>query len=941
MTESLARAQEENERERWLKTGHATLLDQMRGEQDLPTLSRTVITYLTKYLGAQVGVIYTTNSTEALHLTGSYAYPKRKKMIRDLDPGEGLAGQAVLERETIVVRDIPDDYVQINSTLGESAPKNLVMCPLIADTAVTGCLEIGSFESISDKQLDLLHSVSESVAIAIVSAQTRSRMKELLDDSQAQAEQLQSQQEELKSANEELEEQTRGLKASEEELKQQGEELKASNEELQVKTNDLETQQVRIEGQKTQLEASKLDLERRAEELRLASKYKTEFLSNMSHELRTPLNSMLILSQSLADNKEGNFSESQIEAAKIVHSGGNDLLRLINEILDLSKIEAGQMQVNVEDVRLTDIVEALTKQFAPVAEDKKLDLDAFIGDGLPSSIRTDGQRLRQILKNLLSNAFKFTHEGSIKLEIQSVSSEAPLRHLDPAQQKLVALSVIDTGIGIPEDRRMAIFESFQQADGSVSRKYGGTGLGLTISRELARLLGGELHLEQGSEAGSTFTLYLPTTLGEVVEAPPVIAPRMTSTNVNSKEHCFFADDRELVTPDERSLLIIEDDVHFVRILVDLARQRGYKCLVTDLGREGLVLAEQLQPSAILLDLGLPDVDGTIVLEQLKDNMKTRHIPVHVASARDPDQAILRKGAVGFLEKPATAADLDELMTVLAERNENRVRRILIVEDDANSQAAITDLIQHTGIELTMAETGEKALEILASDPYDCIILDLTLPGISGYEVLERLSTATDSQPPPVIVYTGAELTREQNRKLEGMTQSIVVKGAGSGERIIDDLALFLHTVEADLPERHREVIRSIHDPKLTLEGRTVLIVDDDTRNVFALSKVLSEEGLVIQSADNGKLGVEKLEADPTIELVIMDIMMPVMDGLEAIRLIRLQQQYSGLPIIALTAKAMPKDRENCLEAGASEYITKPVDSDQLFRLLRIWLHKST
>lgn len=964
MIENLREFTQESEQATWLKGGLNELNIQMLGELDEVELADRIMQFLANYLSAQVGTLYLWDEASndaayghapGLKLVGSYAFSQRTELNARIELGVGLVGQAAYEKKLISVTQLPEEYTRIGSSIGAAMPRNTVVIPFLSGPQIIGVVELGAFEEFSALKLDLLKSAMESIALAFVAARSRQKTIVLLADSQRQGEELRSQQEELQESNQELEEQTQMLKSSEEELKQQSEELKASNEELEEKSVNLHAQRARIEAQKTELEAGTLHLEQQAKDLQLANQYKSEFLSNMSHELRTPLNSMLLLTESLVDNKEGNLSAAQIEAARIIYSGGKELTNLISEVLDLSKIEAGKMQLTVEKINLEHLLGRLGKQFGPVAKDNKLDFETIIEPGLISEIQSDAQRLQQILKNLLSNAFKFTEKGSVKLQIRSVAPGEKLSVLDPGHQQIVALSVSDTGVGIPEAKRSIIFESFQQAEGSISRNYGGTGLGLTISRELTKLLGGELVLERSTETeaetGCTFTLYLPTifTAGDtwenkvapVTTSPPIRLVASPAVMEHREGAPFFADDRAVIAPGDRSLLIIEDDVLFAGSLANLARSRGFKCLVTDRGLEGVLLAQQQKPSAIVLDLGLPDADGVVILDQLKDNLKTRHIPIHIVSARDPEPTILQKGAVGYLTKPVTSADLEELLSKLQDRSEPRVKQILIVEDDADSQAAIADLINYQGVELTMANTGEEALERLASDSYDCVILDLRLPGLSGVEVLEHLSSTVTGPKPPVIVYTGADLTPEQNRQLEVLAKSVVIKGPGSGDRLIDDLALFLHSVEKDLPAHHREAIQSLHNPQRVLEGRTVLIVDDDFRNVLALSKVLAEAGLDIQSADNGKLALDKLASDPDIDLVIMDIMMPVMDGLEAMRHIRAQAHLSQLPIIALTAKATPEDRENCLAAGASDYVSKPVSSEQILTLLRLWLHRAS
>ncbi|MEC4681533.1 MAG: ATP-binding protein, partial [Nitrospirota bacterium] len=677
MTKSLRRASEENERERWLKTGQAELSDRMRGEQTLPTLSKNIITYLAKYLEAQVGVIYLTESGETLRLTGSYAYTRRKHLPTEFKPGEGLVGQAVLEKECILISEVPEDYIRVTSGLGETVPRNIVVMPVLLEGQAKGVLELGSIRPFTDTQLDLLKLVAENIAITINSAQDREKMAALLAETQRQSDQLRQQQEELKATNEELQKQAEILKQSEEELKCQSEELQASNEELEEKSQYLAKQKTDIEKKKAEIQIAKQELEAKARDLELASQYKTEFLANMSHELRTPLNSLLILAQSLTKNEEGNLTDDQVQAAKVIHSGGKNLLTLINDILDLSKVEAGQMHIHIEEVTLNALMSNLQKQFNPVANEKNIEFHVETSPGVPLTLQTDENRTDQILKNLLSNAFKFTETGSVKLRAHLPDTDIEFRRSGLSPDKVVAFSVTDTGIGIPKDKQQAIFEAFQQADGSTGRTYGGTGLGLTISRELVRLLGGEIQTKSRHGQGSTFTLYLPMEPPLVAPEEEVAKPKSTSLPLspamskksgleNGKAHGhrdeildvpFLADDRGEIREGEKSILIIEDDINFSKILMGYSREKGYKCLAACNGTTGLQLASGFKPSAIILDLGLPDINGQLVLDQLKDNPETRHIPVHILSGSNKKSELISKGAVGYLTKPASLEEI--------------------------------------------------------------------------------------------------------------------------------------------------------------------------------------------------------------------------------------------------------------------------------------------
>ncbi len=963
MTESLRRASEENERERWLKTGQAELSDRMRGEQALPTLSKNIVTYLAKYLGAQVGLIYLADNDETLRLTGSYAYTRRKHLATEVKPGEGLVGQAALEKECILLSEVPEDYILVNSGLGETAPRNILVMPVLLEGHVKGVLELGSIQPFTNIQLDLLNLVAENIAITINSAQDRQKMGELLSETQRQSEQLYQQQEEMKATNEELQGQTQALKQSEEELKCQSEELKvqseelqASNEELEEKSEYLTRQKTDIEKKNAEIQIAKQDLEAKARDLEVASQYKSEFLANMSHELRTPLNSLLILAKSLANNDEGNLTEDQVESAKVIHGGGKDLLTLINDILDLSKVEAGQMNLHMEEVELNSFVDGLHRQFNPVARDKGIEFEVQTDPGVPGTLQTDEQRMEQILKNFLSNAFKFTQTGSVKVRVHVPDTEVQFHQDGLIHGKIVAFSVMDTGIGIPEEKQKAIFEAFQQADGSTCRNYGGTGLGLTISRELARLLGGEIQLKSRQGEGSTFTLLLPVeprlVAAENGSSKPAYSrssfPEMNQNlNAGTSQtqvpgHApslvpFLPDDRDEIHEGVKSTLIIEDDIQFAKILMEITRKKGYKCLAAGDGTSGLQLAMAFKPSAIILDLGLPDIDGQHVLNQLKSRPDTCPIPVHILSGRDDLSEFLEMGAVGHLTKPVSSEDIDDAFAKIETLLRAEIKNLLVVEDDEASRKAITQLIQNKGIDVTVSATGREAYDILRTMKVDCCILDLHLPDMSGFELLHTISEDASIAMPPVIVYTARDLTREEDQQLREFASSIVIKGADSPERLLDEISLFLHRVDSSLPAVQQDVTRVLHDTEQMLRDRTVLLVDDDMRNTFALSKMLRKEGMKVVIADNGNLALEKLDSEPDIELVIMDIMMPVMDGYETMRRIRMQKRWETLPMIALTAKAMPEEQAKCIEAGANDYLTKPVDLEKLLSLMRVWL----
>ncbi len=752
----------------------------------------------------------------------------------------------------------------------------------------------------------------------------------------------------------ELEKREEELKVQQEELKASNEEIEASNEELEEKTNALEEQNARIRQQSQELEEAKRLIEEKAKELEQSSKYKSEFLANMSHELRTPLNSLLILARGLAANEQGNLTEEQIEEAKVIHNGGLELLGLINDILDLSKVEAGKINVITEDIYIGNIVKRLTQQFEPVAKEKRVEFNIQVDKTLPETLHTDGQRVEQIIKNLLSNAFKFTEAGSVTLNIHRTKDEIELQRASLLGVDAIALSVTDTGIGIEESKLKDIFEAFQQEDGSTDRHYGGTGLGLTIARKFAHILGGEIHVASKKGEGSTFTLFLPLTMehtgyAETTTMPPpanqsLQAEGTTEMKVMPKAsvRMFIPDDRKSISASDKILLIVEDDRDFATTLMKIARKRGYKCLAAGDGKSGLLLASEQPVTAIILDLRLPDIDGMCVLDQLKHSLNTRHIPVHIITGvTETDTVVpLKKGAIGYMTKPVRKEDIDGAFARIEGILSSEIKKVLVVEDDKKTQAAIQSLLKQKNIEIVVSGTGSAALKHIKEAKFDCIILDLKLPDMSGFEWLKAVEKeAGDAGPPPIIIYTAKELTEEENRQLNRYTSSIVIKGASSSERLLDEVTLFLHSVESTLSKDQQAMIRMQHDPDRTLLNRTVMLVDDDMRNTFALSKLLKKHGMNLVIADNGQMALDKLKEEKSIELIIMDIMMPIMDGYQAMREIRARKAWQDIPIIALTARAMPEEQERCIEAGANDYLVKPVDIERLLTLLRVWLFK--
>jgi CheY-like chemotaxis protein/HAMP domain-containing protein len=937
MIRSLAETTNVNQEQDWLKTNVARFTRMLQGQRDLLTVARQILNELAPLVSAHHGAFYMTENDDegqVLRLFASYAYQERKTIANVWRFGQGLVGQAALEAKRIVLANVPRDYMLITSALGQGAPHSIVVVPILFEGEVKGVIELASFDRFSPIQLAFLDQMLESLGIVIATIEATMRTDELLRQSQSLTEELRSQQEELQQTNEELEE----------------------------KAHQLTEQKAEVERKNRQVELARQELEEKAEQLALTSKYKSQFLANMSHELRTPLNSLLILSRQLADNGEQNLSDKQIRYAETIRQAGTDLMTLINEVLDLAKIESGTMAVEIGAVRFVNLRDYVDQTFRQVAEEKRLGFAVELDDTLPGTIETDDMRLRQVLRNLLSNAIKFTERGRVSLRVFSAgASESGSLHAGRVHPEIVAFAVTDTGIGIPPNKQRLIFEAFQQADGSTSRKYGGTGLGLAISREIAGLLGGDLTVDSTVGQGSTFTLYLPTQYRQRQSRhrPPAAKPmtppihvidlavpesrtdRPTEPIVLPQQAALarpIADDYESLAPGDRVLLVVEDDATFATTLLDIARASGFKGVIATTGQSALELARSVKPDAITLDLSLPDLDGWVLLDRLKHDPQTRHIPVHIVSGLGQERRGLQCGALGFLHKPASE---EELRAGLAEVHafvEKRVKQLLVVEDDPVQSEAIRDLVGGADVETTMVDTAENALATLTSKPFDCVVLDLSLPGMSGFDLIERIKAEPRHRRMPVIVYTGRELTEDDRVRLRGLAQTVIVKDVTTMERLLDETTLFLHRVESHLPERKQRVLRRLARADPLLSERCVLVVDDDLRNIFALTSLLEGHKMSVLYAENGRRALAKLEDHPRIDAVLMDIMMPEMDGYEALRKIRAREEWKDLPVIALTAKAMNGDREKCLEAGASDYITKPVDADQLLSLLRVWLY---
>jgi len=930
---ALKKAEQESAQKNWALTGSGELARGMQGNKGLAELAQTIINHLATWLNAQGGAIYIIEE-DAVHLrlAGVYALANKKNDAPVVRIGEGLIGQCAAEKRNILVTNIPEGHFDISTSFGRILPEHIIAMPVIFEGAAIAAIELGSVYGFSGPHQQYLQVVADNIAVAISSSQAREKTKELLEETQRQGEELETQQEELKQTNEELHEKTELLERSEAELKAQQEELRQTNEELEEKATLL------IE-QKEQLESASMEVENKAKELELTSKYKSEFLANMSHELRTPLNSILILAQLLVENKSKVLGEKEVTYARNIHSSGNDLLELINEILDLSKVESGKVDLEFAEVDLGQVVGNLRAMFTELANSRSIQFE-IIHPAAPGILTTDGQRLVQILRNLLSNAFKFTGKnGKVTFQVEM-------------QYRAVAFSVTDTGIGIPESKQEIIFQAFQQADGSTKRKYGGTGLGLSISRELAHALGGDIHLESEEGKGSTFTLSLPLAY-EVAEAtvtPPPKEPAVSkkpekytappeepAKHAATGEHVL--DDRYIIQENDRVVLIIEDDERFAGILLDFFRERNYKGILAHQGNTGLSLARYYRPDAIILDMHLPVMDGSEVLRQLKNDPSLRHIPVQIFSGYDRRKESLQLGAFDFVKKPVTRETMQDAVDKMEEFIRKKLKKLLIVEDNRQQNTAIRELIGNGDVKSFSAYAGMEAFEIMQKEKFDCVIIDLGLPDMTGIELLEKIKANEELNKVPIIVYTGKDLNKEEAARLNKLASTVVLKTANSKERLLDETTLFLHRVETSLPKEKQQIIRRLHRTDEVLKNRKVLIVDDDMRNIYSLTNALEEEGLCCITAENGRDAIDMLKEQPDTDIVLMDVMMPEMDGYEATQEIRKLKEFGKLPIVALTAKAMKGDREKCLEAGMSDYISKPVNVDQLLSLMRVWLYR--
>jgi CheY-like chemotaxis protein/signal transduction histidine kinase/CHASE3 domain sensor protein len=924
------RAAERLEHQAWLRNGQTQLSQQVLGQLTLPMLGDNILQFFAGYLGSVVGALYVRDEHGHLLRVASYGLDSEQQARQQvLGEHHGLLAQAIREQRLIRLDNLPDDYYRLSSGLGHGLPRSALLMPATDDGQINGVIELGFLRPVQEREAELLERIASNLAISIETARYRQRLQEVLAETQQLNEELQVQQEELKTANEELEEQSRVLKESQSHLETQQAELEQTNEQLSERTEALDRKN-------TELSQAQQELQARADELQRSSRYKSEFLANMSHELRTPLNSSLILAKLLAENGDGNLSAEQIKFAESIYSAGNDLLNLINDILDIAKVEAGKLDVRPENTQVVRLVEGLRAMFEPLAAHKGLAFEVSTEAQVPATLFTDRQRLEQILKNLLSNAIKFTERGQVSLNIGYQPGTG------------IVFAVRDTGIGIAADQQQAVFGAFHQVDGTSNRRYGGTGLGLSISRDLAHLLGGQISVDSSLGQGSVFSLILPEhyerlaqdvaplSLRPAVDTLPP-APQVALVAAPKRPNPAFDDDRELAPFSNRCILVIEDEPNFARILFDLAHELGYSCLVAQGADEGFELAAQYIPDAVLLDMRLPDHSGLTVLQRLKELASTRHIPVHIISVEDRAEAAMHMGAVGYAVKPTSREELKAVFARLEAKLTQKLKRILLVEDDDLQRESIALLIGDDDIEITAVALAQDALALLRENIYDCMIIDLKLPDMLGNELLKRMTAEDIRAFPPVIVYTGRNLTREEEADLLKYSRSIIIKGARSPERLLDEVTLFLHKVESQLSNERQRMLKTARSRDKVFEGRKILLVDDDVRNIFALTSALEHKGAIVEIGRNGREAIERLEQHDDIDLVLMDVMMPEMDGFEATRLIRQQSRWRKLPIIAVTAKAMKDDQQRCLQAGANDYLAKPIDLDRLFSLIRVWL----
>jgi CheY-like chemotaxis protein/signal transduction histidine kinase/HAMP domain-containing protein len=924
MIDNLRLTTDRNAEQDWLKTNLARFTGMLQGQRDLTSVGRMLLSELAPLVNAQQGVIYQmeTENVAGMVLLSAFADAGDGGHRQHLRVGEGLVGQCAAEKRRMLISDVPRSATPVRSGLFEAVPKNVIVLPVLFEDRVKAVIELASLGAFTASHLAFLEQLTASIGIVLNSIEATMQTEGLLKQSQQLAAELQTQQKELQQ----------------------------TNEQLAQKAQQLAEQNVEVERKNQEIEQARRALEEKAKELALTSKYKSEFLANMSHELRTPLNSILVLGQQLSDNPDSNLTPKQVEFARTIHGAGTDLLNLISDILDLSKIESGTVSVEAEEVFFASLLEMICRPFKHEAENRKLSFEATADSHLTRSLVTDSKRLQQVLKNLLSNAFKFTEQGGVRLSVSVAKNDWSENHpILSGAASVIAFEVSDTGIGIPSEKQRIIFEAFQQADAGTSRKYGGTGLGLAISRELASLLGGEIQLRSQPGKGSTFTLYLPKTYVGPSNTMGTMTERrtpFTNSAIQVPGVVMFAhpsesvpDDRDSLQPGDNILLIVEDDPHYARVLCDLSHDKGFKVLVASRGSEALALARDYRPTAVSLDVFLPDMLGWTVLNHLKQDSTTRHIPVQMLTMDEDRHRGLARGAFSFVTKPTTTEGLELALEKIKAYSAPRRRRLLVVEDNPAEQLSIRSLLAHNDIDVTVAETGAEALASVNKNNFDCVVLDLRLPDMSGFAILEQIGVSPTLSDLPVVVFTGKELSSEEDARLHTLARSVVIKDVESPERLLDETALFLHRVVSDLPTEKQRMLERLHRSDEALVGKKVLVVDDDVRNIFALSSVLERRGMTVLTAGTGREAIKTLESTKDMAIVLMDIMMPEMDGYETMQVIRQNPSLRRLPIIALTAKAMKGDREKCLEAGASEYLAKPVNTDQLLSALRMWLYR--
>ena len=926
MIDNLRLTTDRNTEQDWLKTNLARFTGMLQGQRDLATVGRMLLSELAPLVNAQQGVIYqmvgdAATADGSLVLLSTFADTPDGN-VNEVRIGEGLIGQCAAGKRRMLITELPEKTVPIRSGLFKAIPRNVIVLPVLFEDRVKAVIELASLSAFTASHLAFLEQLTSSIGIVLNSIEATMQTEGLLKQSQQLATELQTQQTELQQ----------------------------TNEQLAQKAQQLAEQNYEVERKNQEIEQARRALEEKARELALTSKYKSEFLANMSHELRTPLNSILVLGQQLAENPDGSLNPKQVEFARTIHGAGTDLLNLISDILDLSKIESGTVSVEAEEIFFGTLLETVGRPFRHEAENRKLTFEVNNDPRLGRSLVTDSKRLQQVLKNLLSNAFKFTEQGTVKLSVCSASSGWTADHpILSVAGSVIAFEVSDTGIGIPPEKQRIIFEAFQQADAGTSRKYGGTGLGLAISRELAHLLGGEIQLRSAPGKGSTFTLYLPQTYVGPSSSAIVKTEKPGGTAVNTpsflakvaavEKESPIEDDRNILVEGDAVLLVVEDDPHYARVLCDLSRDKGFKVLLAMNGTEALSLAREYQPTAISLDVFLPDMLGWTVLNHLKQDPRTRHIPVQMLTLDEDRHHGLSRGAFAFVTKPTSTEELNAALARIREYSRPHRKRLLVVEDNPAEQLSTRELLGHDDIDIDVADSGSSALDALEHDAYDCVVLDLRLPDMTGFEVLEKLRDNPKLKDLPVVVFTGRELSADEDAELHSLARSVVVKDVESPERLLDETALFLHRVVSTLPQEKQDMIDRLHRSDEALAGRKVLVVDDDVRNIFALSSILERRGMTVLSAGTGREAIATIESTPDLVIVLMDIMMPEMDGYETMQVIRQNPALHRLPIIALTAKAMKGDRERCLEAGASEYLAKPVNTEQLLSALRTWLHR--